>query len=60
MLLINLTVTINQKSIIDTDTKKKKESKNNIKYSHQSQREQKKKRTIKNYKNKPKQLTKWQ
>ena len=41
LLYRNLMVTTNQKSIIDTHTKKRKESKHNIKDSHQITREDK-------------------
>ena len=57
---INLRVTKTQKSIIDIDKKKRKESKHNNKDSHQITREESKRRRTKNYKNNPKHLTKWQ
>ena len=55
-------VAAKQKSIIDIHTKKKKESKHNVKDSHQITREENKrgkgkKRLIKTN---PRQLTKWQ
>ena len=58
----NLMVAAKQKSIIDIHTKKKKESKHNVKDSHQITREENKrgkgkKRLIKTN---PRQLTKWQ
>ena len=56
LLYQNLRVTTNQKSTIDTHTKKKKESKHNTKVSHQITREEKKNRKgrKKTYKNKSK------
>ena len=60
LLYRNLMVTTNQKSIIDTHTKKRKESKHNIKDSHQITREDKKKEQKRTTKATPKQLTKWQ
>ena len=53
-------VTANQKSIIDIHTKKKKESKQNTKDSHQITREQKWKGKKRPTKTNSKQLTKWQ
>ena len=55
-------VTANQKSIMDTHTKKKKESKHNTKDSHQITREENKRGKGKKkdlQKTNPKQLTKW-
>ena len=49
LLCINLMITINQKSTIDTHTKNRKESKHNTKDNHK--RQQKKKGTKKNCKN---------
>ena len=62
LLYQNLMGTANQKSMIDTHTKKKKQSKHNTKDRHQITREENKrgreeKRTTKRN---PKQLTKWQ
>ena len=51
-------VTANQKSTIDTHTKKKKESKHNTKVSHQTTREQKRKVRKETYKNKSKTIKK--
>ena len=55
-------VTTNQKSIIDTQTKKKKESEHNTKYGHQTTREENKRGREEKTptKTNPKQLTKWQ
>ena len=50
--------TANQKTTIDTHTKKKKEPKHNIKDSYQITREQKRKRREKTYKNKSKTINK--
>ena len=44
LLYMNLMVTANQKSIIDTHTQKRKESKHNTKDSHQITREKSKRR----------------
>ena len=52
-------VTTNQKSIIDTQ-KKRKESKHNTKGSHLITGEESKKGTEKNYKNSQKTIHKWQ
>ena len=54
-------VTTNQKSTIDTHTKKKKESKHNTKVSHQITREENKRGSEEKIptKTNPKQLTKW-
>ena len=54
-------VTVNQKSIIDTHTNKKKKSKHNTKDSHQTTREENKARREekRSTKTNPKQLTKW-
>ena len=56
LLYENLMVTTNQILIIDIHTKKKKESKQNTKVSHQITRGQKRKARKTN----PKQLIKWQ
>ena len=55
-------VTTNQKSIIDTHTHKRKESKYNIKIviNHKVTEQKKKTGPKKNYKTSQKQLTKWQ
>ena len=52
----------NQKSAIDTHTKKKKEFKHNSKVSHQITKEENKRERgeIRPTKTNPKQLTKWQ
>ena len=52
LLYQNFMVTTNQKSVIDTHTNKKKQSKQNVKDSHQITREQKRKGRKKAYKNK--------
>ena len=54
-------VTTNQKSIIDTHTKKKMESKHSTKNSHQITRQENKrdKEEKRSTKTNPKQLTKW-
>ena len=56
LLYMNLMVTANQKSIIDTHTQKRKESKHNTKDSHQITREQKRRK--KTFKNKSKTINK--
>ena len=53
-------VIINQKSTIDTQTKKKKECKHYTKVSLQITREQKRKGRKRPTKRNPKELTKWQ
>ena len=61
MLYQNLMITTNQKSTIDTHTKKKKESKHNTKISHQLTREENKRvrEEKRPTKTNPKQLMKW-
>ena len=61
LLYQNPMVTTNQKSTIDTHTKKKKESKHNTKVSHQITREENKRGSEEKIptKTNPKQLTKW-
>ena len=58
----NFMVMANQKSAIDTHTKKKKEFKHNSKVSHQITKEENKRERgeIRPTKTNPKQLTKWQ
>ena len=55
-------VTTNRKSTIETHTQKKKESKHNIKVSHQITKEEMKggREEKRSTKTSPKQLTKWQ
>ena len=62
LLYKNLMVTTDQKSTIDTHTKKKKQSKHNSKDSHQIAREENKRRKEEKSptKSNPKHLTKWQ
>ena len=52
--------TANQKSMIDTHTKKKKQSKHNTKDRHQITREENKRGREEKRPPSPKQLTKWQ
>ena len=62
MLCLNFRVNTNQKSIIDTHTKKRKESKITLKVviKLQKKRTREEERNKKTYKITPKQLTKWQ
>ena len=62
LLYINLPVTTNQKSIIDTHTGRRKEFKHNTKDSHQITREENKRRKEQKRTTKitSKQFTKWQ
>ena len=62
LLYQNLRVTANQKSTIDTHTRKKKESKHNTKVSHKITREENKRgrEDKRPTKTNPKQLRKWQ
>ena len=60
LLYQNLMGTANQKSMIDTHTKKKKQSKHNTKDRHQITREENKRGREEKRPPSPKQLTKWQ
>ena len=62
LLFQNFRITANQKSTIDTHTKKKKQSKHNINDGHQTIREDNKRRREEKRatKTNPKQVTKWQ
>ena len=62
LLYKNLTVTANQKCIIDTQMKKRKESKHNTKDSHQITREENKEeeKNKKELQKQPQTINKWQ